>query len=457
MLPLKYIDDPRTTCIMFRRTTPQLKGQGGLFDTAFSMYNKLPEQIRPRFRHQAMEAIFPNGAKVKWNHMESVKSKYDHQGLQYTFIGFDEGTQFEWEQIEYLISRMRSESTYPSRMVISCNPDPDHYLRTMIDWYIDEDGYPIQERDGAIRWFLQISGTYVWGNSKEELITKYQTVDFTPKPISFSFISALIYDNPLMIENNPSYLAFLEGLNEIDKARLLKGNWDARAQGSNYFERGWLKKADKRPMESRKARAWDKASTEPSGAYVSPDYSACAGIERTKDGEFFIYGDYHPRVKDEDTNTHGRFRKRSGERNMLMLDQAKLDGTDTTIVIPQDAGGDGVTVFQDLARFFLDEGFKIQKDTMPNTTGKLTKFEPFSTACSNGLVHIVESSFDPVTLEAIYKELESFDGTRSTATRKDDWADAFACAFNFLLKVKTHTVMRIPEVHAPSIKKQYEL
>lgn len=89
MLPLKYIDDPRTTCIMFRRTTPQLKGQGGLFDTAFSMYNKLPEQIRPRFRHQAMEAIFPNGAKVKWNHMESVKSKYDHQGLQYTFIGFD--------------------------------------------------------------------------------------------------------------------------------------------------------------------------------------------------------------------------------------------------------------------------------------------------------------------------------------------------------------------------------
>jgi hypothetical protein len=89
MLPLKYIDDPRTTCIMFRRTTPQIKGQGGLFDTAFTMYNQLPDIIRPRFRHQALEALFPTGAKVKWSHMENTKDKFNHQGLQYTFIGFD--------------------------------------------------------------------------------------------------------------------------------------------------------------------------------------------------------------------------------------------------------------------------------------------------------------------------------------------------------------------------------
>lgn len=352
---------------------------------------------------------------------------------------------------------MRSESKYPSRMVISCNPDPDHYLRSMIDWYLDEDGYPDPDKDGKIRWFVQIGGTYVWGDSKEELIKKHTRKDFTPKPISFSFISALIYDNPLMLKNNSSYLAFLEGLNEVDKARLLMGNWNARPQGSNYFEKSWLKKVDKRPLSSRKVRAWDKASSEPSDVYPYPDYSACAGMERTKDGLFYIYGDYHPLIKDDDSSILGKFRKRSGERNRLMLEQAKLDGADTTIVIPQDAGGDGVTVFQDLAGFFAEQGFRVQKDTMPHTTGKLTKFEPFSTACSNGLVYIVESSFDPMTLEAIYKELESFDGTRSTNLKKDDWADAFACAFNYLLKAKVHTVMKVPDVSAPSIKKQLDL
>jgi hypothetical protein len=29
--------------------------------------------------------------------------------------------------------------------------------------------------------------------------------------------------NPIMMEINPSYLAFLEGLNEVDKAQLLHG------------------------------------------------------------------------------------------------------------------------------------------------------------------------------------------------------------------------------------------
>jgi hypothetical protein len=89
MLWLKYIDDPKSTGIMFRRTTPQIKGQGGLFDTAFNMYNQLPDPIRPRFRHIALEAIWPNGAKMKWSHLENEKDKFNHQGLQYTFIGFD--------------------------------------------------------------------------------------------------------------------------------------------------------------------------------------------------------------------------------------------------------------------------------------------------------------------------------------------------------------------------------
>jgi hypothetical protein len=91
MLPLRYTGDPNTNCIMFRRTGVQLKGAGGLIDTARTIYSKLPKKHQPKFKEQAMEAQFPTGAKIKWSHMEHVKDKFNHQGLQYTLIGFDEG------------------------------------------------------------------------------------------------------------------------------------------------------------------------------------------------------------------------------------------------------------------------------------------------------------------------------------------------------------------------------
>ena len=80
MMPLKIIDDPNTRVIMFRRTTPQITGQGGIFDTARAIYNKLPEKLRPRWRDRNLEAIFPNGAKIKWSHMETEADRFNIQG-----------------------------------------------------------------------------------------------------------------------------------------------------------------------------------------------------------------------------------------------------------------------------------------------------------------------------------------------------------------------------------------
>lgn len=87
MIPLKLVDDLNTTCIMFRRTTPQIRGQGGLWDLANDIYSQLPKSMKPKMRTQALEAKFPTGARVRWSHMENVKDKFNHQGLQYTFVG----------------------------------------------------------------------------------------------------------------------------------------------------------------------------------------------------------------------------------------------------------------------------------------------------------------------------------------------------------------------------------
>lgn len=46
LMPQLIIDDPRTACIMSRRTIPQIRGQGGLFDKAKDIYNQLPPSVK---------------------------------------------------------------------------------------------------------------------------------------------------------------------------------------------------------------------------------------------------------------------------------------------------------------------------------------------------------------------------------------------------------------------------
>lgn len=454
MLPIKYIDDPKANAIIFRRTTVQIKGLGGVFDTARNMYMQLPPELRPRMSEHSLEAKFPTGFKMKWSHMENERDKYNHQGLQYTFIGFDEGTQFDWSQIEYLMSRMRSESKYPSRMVISCNPDPDHKIAEMISWWIDDEGFAIEERAGVIRWFVLIGGQYFWADTPEELKAIYGN---NVKPISFSFIGSTIRDNPIMLEQNPDYLAWLEGLNPIDRARLLDGNWKVRPLNSLYFNRDWCAVADKIPLGSKCVRAYDKAGTAPSDKEPSPDYTAQIGMAKDKEGYYYIYGNFHPKFKDEDSKVTGVCRKTVGERDNLIELQARQDGTDVTIIFPKDPSAAGKYEFIESSKKLINLGFTVKADPMPNNKSKMTKFAPFAAACENGLVKIVSSTFDAATLEFFLQSLEKFTGERSNKTYKDDWPDSCASAFNALNTIKTYTVPRLTELNNPTFKKQMEL
>lgn len=81
MIPLRYVDCPHFNGIIFRRTTVQLKGQGGMWDTGKEIFNSLPKKNRPHLRDYDLTATWKNGSKIKFSHMEHEKNKIDHQGL----------------------------------------------------------------------------------------------------------------------------------------------------------------------------------------------------------------------------------------------------------------------------------------------------------------------------------------------------------------------------------------
>lgn len=447
MKPLQYIHDPDYEAVFFRRTTKALEKAGSLWPES----KKLWAPFKARVRERDHQHIFKSGAIITMDHLEHEKdAEGNHQGTQYSGIHFDELTHFSQNQFLYLIGRMRSASQNDSYCMATCNPDPDSWVYDWVEWYLDdsEEGYPDPEKVGKVRYFVIIDESPVFADTEAELAEAYPDICYQEDPISgetiyvpplsFTFIGGTIFDNPALIRANPKYLAALKSQTKINRARLLDGAWRVRAEGSGMFDRKWLHKVDRVPSGIKECRAWDKASVEPSDVNRYPDYTAGSPrIGKDTQGNYYLYWGFKDTITDPNSGITGRFRKRPGERDNLILEQAKYDGSDCHVIFPVDPGQSGKFEFQESSKKLVEQGFVVKSDPMPNTKSKLKRFEPFSSACENGLVSIVESSFpNKATLEAFYKEMESFNGERSTATRKDDWPDATASGFNYLAKEK---------------------
>lgn len=463
LIGLRYIDDPNTTIVTFRRTMDEIKGQGGVWDTAEDIYMSLHPAYRPKPTRSALKFEFPSGATSVYKGMELVKDAKKNQGLQFTLCNFDEGTLFEWEQIEYLFQRMRSASKYKSRIIISTNPDPDHKIAELIDWYLDEEGYPDPEKCGVLRYFIRKNGDFEWGDSREEVGLKFGIPEdkWESSILSFSFIGATIYDNPVLRETNPEYESFLEGMNPVDKARNLHGNWYARASGTQLWKREWVrgeegervKRLSDVPTDAIRYRAWDKAYKDKTVNNPAVDFTAASPqILKSSDGFYYLLGNYsdecydpEEEVKSPRDRIYGRFRELAGARDLKILHQSLHDGNDCNVVLTKDNGA-GVTDHTFTVTRLIENGIIVKEDKASGNTPdkKLMDFQPFCNACSNHVVYIVEESFpNKATLEAWYKELENFDPAKgSTSARKDDWVDATSSAFN---KAAETRVVSIPK------------
>jgi hypothetical protein len=98
--PLYHIANSRFRGVIFRRTVPQLRLQGGLWDTSMQLY--------PEFGAvglvQGLEWRFPTGARINFAGMEHETDRLNWQGAQIPFIGFDEICQFSAAQFWYLLN-----------------------------------------------------------------------------------------------------------------------------------------------------------------------------------------------------------------------------------------------------------------------------------------------------------------------------------------------------------------
>jgi len=412
MYALNYLHDPNFRAVYIRASTTQHRQAGGLWDTAVQMYSN----FGCKFRHDNMTVVAPSGAMIQHKTCAADRDLKNFDGGQYSLVCWDEAQWHTKNQISYLFSRIRSKAKGPHRCIATCNPHPDAALRPFVEWFLDQTtGIPIPERSGTTRYFAEYRGDFVFAGSVEEMKEQYGDM---VNPQTYTFISANIYSNPVLMNRDPGYVLRLENLKRSERARLLEGSWYVREEASKYFKREYLTMVDFAPVEScTRVRSWDLSCTVPSEVNRDPDYSASVLMSRDKHGIYTI----------EDAT---RFRKSSGDVVKEIIQQALHDGIDdVNITIPQETGP-GKAWTQYLVRELAEAGIPVRTMQISGHKSKINRFLPFASLAETGSVQMVRGSWN----EWLLNEMEAFDGGRSG---HDDGVDCLSDCTVYLARANT--------------------
>lgn len=255
--PLRHVANGQFGAVFFRRTTVQVRNEGGLWDESEKLYPLIGGA--PKEHVLAWE--FPAGSTISFAHLEHDKTVLNWQGSQIPLICFDELTHFSEKQFWYMVSRNRSMCGVKPYIRATCNPDVDSWVAKFIAWWIDQDtGLPVPERAGAVRWFVRINDTLIWADTPEELQALHPGIP----PKSVTFIPAKLSDNVALTIADPGYLANLMSLPTVERERLLGGNWKIRPAAGLFFRRSWFRRfrLGDEPRNLRKYITSDHAPTE---------------------------------------------------------------------------------------------------------------------------------------------------------------------------------------------------
>lgn len=420
---LRFMMVPKSTGVIFRRTSKMLDAPGSIWQEAVVMYTTIFPEIKIRDREH--EVIFKNGSVLKFSHMQHEKNAFDHKGGQYSFVAFDEATDFSEMQVMFLLSRMRNANvSYTPQMYLCTNPNYHSFLRKWIqEFYLDPaDGTPIAERSNIERYFVRRGNEMIWYDNRADAEAIYGTGP-TSGIRSFRFCSAKIWDNPFLRDSD--YLSNLMSLDRVQRLIMLEGSWTARAETSGYWHRNHVEIVDYAPEKvKQRVLAVDFAFTVASETLPDPDSTAFVLMSKDM---YNVYTVEHVYTMQD--------RVHAVEEKLFQL--AETFGRDVIYSIPIDPNAQAGAYARDLQRRLAEKGFtcKLQKPVK----SKLVRFQPFASVTEAKFVRVVRGDWN----DRYFDQLEIFDGT---GKYHDDMVDATADAFLVLNKGIEIPLMTLPNL-----------
>ena len=187
--------------IIFRRKTPQLKK---LIDRSNELFpGMFPGCSFKESRRFGLHWQFLSGARLYFAHLENEKDKFNHDGQEYQYIGFDEVQHFTLSQYKYMYSRARSS-----------HKDLKPRIRSS--------GMPIGP---GIGW---VKDRFI-GNGAFEVVVDEES------GLTRKFVPANLDDNQILMRSDPQYERALRLMGKKLYHALRYGDWDS-IEGASFEE-----------------------------------------------------------------------------------------------------------------------------------------------------------------------------------------------------------------------------
>ena len=413
MEPLRHWRNPKFGAVIFRRTVPEIIKEGGIWDESMRLYPLLGAKPNEN-NHQHR---FPGGARVTFGSLQYERDLRDWRSAQIALIGFDQLETFTRAQFFYMLSRNRSMSGVAGYVRGTCNPEPG-WLADFLEWWIAEDGYADLARVGRVRWLLNINDTLHWADTPDELMQQFPGA----RPKSVTFILSTVYDNKILLEKDPGYLANLQALSFVDRARLLGdpvrgGNWKIKPSAGTLFNSSWFEVVEAVPAGGQFLRFWDLAATEKKTEKDDPDFTASvkacmvAGITYVVD------------VSNELLEP--------ARADAALLNTAKRDGTACVVRWEREGGASGKRDSYHITTML--QGFDARG--VAPLGDKVTRAKPAAAQALAGNVKLLRASWNEAFLAHLHGQPD---------LPHDDMMDAFDGAYSELVRLPRQKARSMP-------------
>jgi hypothetical protein len=235
---------PHYQGLLLRKTYPELEE---IINRSIDLYPK----IVPGCRYNANSHVwrFPSGSRVYLGSMHRVQDVIKYQGRSFSRIGFDELTHFTYQEYSYMFSRNRPNGPGLIPLMRGAT-NPGGIGHAWVKQRFIESRKPGQ----SYSYKLEIAG---------QTYTRHR-----------AFIPATVFDNQILLENDPMYVASMGLMNEATRKALLEGSWDSFSgqafpewsdQPACYKSREWTHVIEpfKIPATWRRFRSYDFGYAKP--------------------------------------------------------------------------------------------------------------------------------------------------------------------------------------------------
>lgn len=227
--------------IIFRRVYRELKG---LYAESLQIYPKLGGVPTP----SKFLWTFASGATVQFVHIQHDKDADALSGQDNAFFGLDEAQRMTARMFWTLMSCLRTKCGLRPRMLLTLNPDPDSWVMEFARPFLDENGFPSPEENGVVKYFGRKDGKLRIYPTKEDA-----NANGVDGATSYTFVSALLWHNPVFLRADPRYLNKLRTLPPLERSQYLDGCWLAKQRAGELIQSTWMPILHHGPLARRTA------------------------------------------------------------------------------------------------------------------------------------------------------------------------------------------------------------